>query len=194
MAFDRGSFETALAEYRFDDADRLLAQAPPDTVEMLSSVLEHRRTEAEELGRSRYQRILDLGASGSYGELLEICSDPTTTRLMALLTQAERDRVSLHLRGAERWAESKRETNRRRLGEARRALDGLDLQLARGLIARVDGRYLEPDDVEERDELLLDVSARSMELEELDQLDTQMKADQKPRRRLPWRRRKGPQG
>ncbi|MGA7272050.1 MAG: hypothetical protein WB239_13345 [Acidimicrobiia bacterium] len=192
MTFDPESFEAALAAYHFEEAEELLSHAPPDRVGGLRSELESRRIQAEESGRSRYQRILDLGASGSYDELLELHRDPVTPRLLATLSDAERQRVDLHLRGAQRWEESKRETNRRRMAEARKALDGLDLQLARGLIARVDGRYLDEGDAADRDDLLLELSARSMELEELSRLDEQFNNDRAGKRQPWWRRKKEP--
>jgi hypothetical protein len=188
MAFDPESFEAALAQYRFDEAEELLNRAPADRVGDLRLELETWRAEAEETGRSTYQRILDLGASGTYDELLELYRDPTTARLLATLSDAERERVELHLRGAERWEETRRETNRRRMAEARRALDSLDLQLARGLLARVDGRYLDEQDASHRDDLLLELSARSMELEELSELEKQFVSERGRKRRLPWRR------
>lgn len=188
MAFDPESFEAALAEHRFDEAEELIADASADEVPGLRARLGQSRTEAEETARARYLRILDLGANGSYEELLELYGDPATPHLLATLSETERQRIDLHLRGAERWEESKRETNRRRMAEARRALDGLDLQLARGLIARVDGRYLDDEDAQERDELLLELSARSMELEDLSRLDEQFEIDRVRKRRRPWQR------
>ncbi len=74
----------------------------------------------------------------------------------------------MHLEEALRWRAYKRRTSVRHLAEARTALDRLDIDLARGLVNKVDGRFLSDDQLEERDRLLLDISARSMELESLE--------------------------
>ena len=74
----------------------------------------------------------------------------------------------MHLDEALRWKAYKQRTSVRHLAEARAALDRLDVELARGLVNKVDGRFLSDDQLEERDRLLLDISARSMELESLE--------------------------
>ena len=74
----------------------------------------------------------------------------------------------MHLDEALRWRAYKRKTSSRHLADARTALDRLDVQLAKGLVNRIDGRFLSDEQLEERDRLLIDISARSMELESLE--------------------------
>ena len=105
---------------------------------------------------------------------------------MDLLPTAASDRARLHLRQARRWADRKRATNRRRLDEARAALTALDLELARGLLARVEDPFLDDAGRKERDDLLLELSARTMEFEDIARA---VPPPEQPRRRRWWRRR-----
>ncbi len=72
-------------------------------------------------------------------------------------------------------------------------MDGLDLELARGLMNRVDSRFLSDEQKEERDQLLLDISARTMELESLDENGDELIEKREPRQQRnsgrPWWRR-----
>lgn len=113
-------------------------------------------------------QLVELGRIDDHRAILELADDPATGPLLALLSPAARDRAELQIRLARRWADERRATNHRRLDEAKRALDGLDLELARGLLRKIDGEFLDEGAATTRDQLLLDVAARSMELEELE--------------------------
>jgi len=94
----------------------------------------------------------------------------------------------LFFRNAARWEDSQRQTALRRLADAERALSGLDLQLARGLLARVDGRFLDSEEIARKDALLLDASARTMELEHLENEGRRLISEAEPKKRRWWRR------
>jgi hypothetical protein len=80
--------------------------------------------------------------------------------------------------------------NARRLGESRRALEGLDFELAAGLMRKVDGRFLSAERREERDDLLLEMSARTMEIESLEPVRDEKKRPHRDGRRSARRRRR----
>ncbi|HZD23841.1 MAG TPA: hypothetical protein VE569_10635 [Acidimicrobiia bacterium] len=144
----------------------------------------------EDVERARQlgERIVRLGHERCQVELVELAGDPSTRRLLGLLPDSERSRAEIHLKSAERWEQSKRETNTRRLDEARRALDGLDLELARGLTRKIDGRYLSDEQLREHDQLLLDISARAMEMESLSETGRELIEETEPKRQPWWRR------
>lgn len=143
--------------------------------------------------QARYQQIIELSGERRYAELTELVHDPSTRELLELLPEASRERAELHLKAVERWEARRRETSLRRLSEARTALDGLDLELAQGLVNKVDSRFLTEEERAQRDQLLLDISARRMELESLQRSGRELWEEAQPRRqrddRRPWWRR-----
>lgn len=179
---DRGSFDRALDELRFDDAAAL---AGVDPASRLGEEVDRRRAEATEEALQLAQRLGRLVEAHDYRTVLEIDRHPRTHRLLALLDAAARTRSELRLREAHRWEDSRRASNNRRLAEARRALDGLDLDLARGLAAKIDEEVLDEGGRAAYDELLLAVTARTMELEHL---ETITPPPPLPPRRRWWRR------
>lgn len=134
-----------------------------------------------------HRRILELADADESRMLLAIADDPTTGPLLERLPEAARRRAHLQLRRARRWADRQRTTNRRRLGEARAALDALDLDLARGLLARIDDDFLDPEGRRRRDEMLLELSARTMEFEDI----ARRVPDVRPQTRRRWWRPRG---
>jgi hypothetical protein len=153
-----------LDEYRFEDAQQLLNDdTDPDLINEVAA----RRAEAEKRAEVIAQRLVELGAKGQLDEFLAMVDDPVTKRLVDLAAHSSLDRVDPYVQEAERWRKHQLDTNTTRLGEARRALEGLDLGLAEGLIRKVDERFLSDEGREERDQLLLDMSARTMEVESL---------------------------
>jgi hypothetical protein len=148
------------------------------------------RARAQDEARELHRRILRLGEDGDHMSILDVQADPATTPLLSLLSDAARDRAELTFRIAERWGDSQRQVNARRLGEAHRAFDAFDVELARGLLARLYDRFLTTEQVAERDDLLLALSARSMELEDLRQAEERL-TGRKPTSRRPWSRRRG---
>lgn len=139
------------------------------------------------------QRVIELGEAQNLEEIVALAHEQTTQPLVKLTPETYRRRAELYLREAKRWEERQKETNARRLTEARRALSGLDLELARGLMKKIDGRFLSQEQEEERDQLLLDISARAMEIESLSETGDSLIQREKPRhegpRRQPWWRR-----
>jgi hypothetical protein len=176
-----------LAEYRFEEAEQLLNDnTDPDLVAEVAAS----RSEAGKRAEVAAQRLIELGAKGQLDDFLATIDDPTTKRLVAMASPSSRDRVDLYGQEAERWRKHQVEVNAKRLGEARRALDGLDLGLAEGVMRKVDERFLSDEGREERDQLLLDMSARTMEIESLAQLGGRPKRPHQSGRRTNKRRRR----
>ncbi len=146
------------------------------------------RHAAQDRAQSLYQRLRELAETGDHARILQIRANPETARLMRLLPDTPRDRMELYFRNADRWEDSQRQTARRRLSDAGKALGGLDLQLARGLLARVDNRFLDEQEIAEKDQLLLEVSARAMELESLQETGSRLIEEAEPKRRRWWQR------
>lgn len=189
---ERVVIDEMLDAYRFERAEELIAQTDPAYVQELRDEIARRRVTAEEEARALYKRIIELGEESRRAELVEVANGSSTEALLGFLPEASRKRAELHLRDAMRWKRRRLEINARRLGEAKRALDGLDLELARGLMNRIDGRFLTEELADERDQLLLDISARRMEVEALEETGRRLMADSKPRpgdRKPPWWRR-----
>ncbi len=182
-----------LDELRFDEAEEMVENADSAAETGLLDEIEARRTAAEERARTIAEHIIGLGDEREFGQIVDLAHDPDTRRLLDLLPDTYRKRPDLYLREAIRWEQKRKETSTRRLTEARKALDGLDLELARGLMNRIDSRFLTDEQKEERDQLLLDISARTMELESLDESGDALIEKREPRQqrnsRRPWWRR-----
>lgn len=182
-----------LDELRFDEAEELAERGEREADAELLDQIAERREAAEERARTLAERIIELGDEREFKEIVDLAHDPDTRPLIDLLPDTYRKRPDLYLREAIRWEQKRREISTRRLAEARKALDGLDLELARGLMNRVDSRFLTEEQKEERDQLLLDISARTMELESLDENGDELIEKREPRQqrssRRPWWRR-----
>jgi hypothetical protein len=166
--FDRDRFDRALNGLAFDAAAALLETAGDAERGRLAAELELRREGAREAASNLHQRLERLAEEGVHEAVLEVDADPSTRPLLSLLDPAARSRAELRLREARRWRDGRRAANERRLVEAGRALDALDLKLARGLAQRIEGRFLDEQGRAGLDDLLLRLTARSMELEELE--------------------------
>jgi hypothetical protein len=179
-----------LDELRFDEAEDLVGMSGRDTDPELLTEIARRRDEAEESAAELARRVIDLGENQRLGEIVELAQEPAVRPLLSLVPDTSRQRAELYMREAERWASRRAEINARRLGEARRALEGLDLELARGLIRRIDTRFLSDEQEADRDRLFLDVAARAMEMESLAEtgrrLAGQNEVQQRSRRRRRW--------
>lgn len=173
----------ALEELRFDDA-AALAVDDVDAAQVKAA-----REAALEAARGLQTEMVELGRAGDHRRILELQADPRTERLLSLLSPAVRERADLQIRLARRWADERRSTNRRRLDEAAKALAGLDFELARGLLLKIDGAFLDDADRGERDRLLLDLSARSLEMEELSSQADRLLAQAAPPKKKRWFRR-----
>lgn len=134
-------------------------------------------------------RIRALAIRDEYRNLLEIDAQPDTIRLLNALGTDLAAAARLHLDAARRWKVRMEEANRRRLTEARDALNGFDLTLTRALLSRIEEDWLTSDDAAARDEILLQMEARTMETEDLTALAAEAFEQHKPRRRR-WRRKR----
>lgn len=150
--------------FRFDEAEEAAEQADSPLREEIAGL----RAEAEGQARALKHRIASLVADRRMAELAEIADATRPRSLLTLLGDSDRREAEMHLDEAVRWRAYKRKISVRHLSEARSALNKLDMELARGLVNRIDGRFLSDEQIEERDQLLLDISARSMELESIE--------------------------
>jgi hypothetical protein len=178
-----------LDEFRFEEAQRLLNESE-DTNPDLSDEVATRRVEAGQQAAVLVQRLVELGEKGELDEFIAMIDDPVTKRLMDLASHSSRARVDLYVGDAERWRTHQMDLNARRLGEARRALEGLDFELAAGLMRKVDGRFLSAERRQERDDLLLEMSARTMEIESLEPVRDEKKRPHREGRRSARRQRR----
>ena len=130
------------------------------------------------------KRILALAREHDHPGLLAIDADPETARLLATSGDGLATAAATHLQGARAWRRRKEEANQRRLAEARTAMDGFDLVRARSLVLRIEEEFLSPQSAADRDALLLEFEARSMESEQLQETAAQVIEEHLPR----WRR------
>lgn len=190
---DPSAVHEMLDELRFDEAEKIVEGEGGSADPQLLDEIAERREAAEERARTIAGHIIELGDEREFDEIVDLAHDPHTRPLLDLLPETYRKRPDLYLREAIRWEQKRQETSTRRLTEARKALDGLDLELARGLVNRVDSRFLTEEQEEERDQLLLDISARAMELESLDESGDELIERREPRQQgssgRPWWRR-----
>jgi hypothetical protein len=134
-------------------------------------------------------RIRALAVRDDHRGLLEIDAAPDTARLLDGLGTDLAAAARVHLDAARRWKSQMEAANRRRLEEARDALNGFDLALTRALLSRVEEDWLTPGDAAERDDVLLQMEARTMETEELTTLAARALEENRPRRRR-WQRKR----
>jgi hypothetical protein len=190
---ERSVIGEMLDEFRFDDVVSLIEQASDDPDPELLREIARRRAYAENRAKELVSRVIELGETDRFGEIIELAKEAATRPLLALTPASSRKRAELYVREAERWSLRRGEINARRLEDARRALEGLDLELARGLMRRIDDRFLSDGQEEERDRLLLDLAARTMEMESITEtgrrLADEIEPQQSRRRRRRWRRR-----
>ena len=139
--------------------------------------------------RQLASRIRALAMRDEHRSLLEIDADPDTSVLLESLGTDLAAAARLHLDAALRWKGRMEETNHRRLEEARVALDGFDLVLTRSLLSRIEEDWLTPDDAAVRDDILLQMEARTMETEDLTALADEAFKEFKPQKRR-WKRKR----
>ncbi len=139
--------------------------------------------------RQLTSRIRAHAIRDEHRSLLEIDADPATSRLLDLLGTDLAAAARLHLEAARHWRTRMEETNRRRLEEARTALDGFDLALTRSLLSRIEEDWLTETHAAERDDILLQLEARTMETEDLTALEAEAFKEFKPQGRK-WKRKR----
>ena len=141
-------------------------------------------TTEHDAARALSRRILVLARQHDHQALLDLDADPETERLLGLLSDDLASAAVVHLQGARAWRRRKEDANRRRLVEAKAALDGFDLARARSLLLRIEEAYLSSEGADERDAILIEFEARSMESEQLQETADQVIEEYTPR----WRR------
>jgi hypothetical protein len=148
-------------------------------------------TGEEELTEARalVDQILRHARADDYPALLEIDADPRTRGLLDALPDRQSRPADVYLRGARSWRSRQNEKARRKLQAASKALDELDVVLARGILRKIDSEVLEQPELTRYDELLLAVEARAVELEDIESgLPTLPPDDKSHRRKRFWRR------
>ena len=143
-----------------------------------------------EQARQLASRIRALAMRDEHRSLLEIDAEPNTSVLLESLGTDLAAAARLHLEAARRWRVRMEETNSRRLEEARAALDAFDLALTRALLSRIEEDWLTPDHAAVRDEILLQLEARTMETEDLSALADEAFQEFKPLKKRWQRKRK----
>lgn len=177
---DRTRLRELLDAFRFDEAfDMLDGDADPDLIDEVAG----RRDDAAKQAEVVVQQLIDLGTKGDLDEFLAVVDDPVNQRMIPLASPSARERLSVYSEEADRWRIHQFAVNERRLTEAQRALDGLDFGLAQGLISKLDEAYLTEEGHEMRDRILLEISARSMEVEPLAQIAAAQKQTRRKGRR-----------
>ncbi len=134
-------------------------------------------------------RILSLARAHDHDALLRIVDDPASIARLDLLEDDIARAARTHLEGAVVWRKQREAISRRRLDEAQEALDALDFALARSLLRRLEGEYVDDGDLERRDALFLDLEARMMETEQLQQSAAELIAERRPRGRR-WKKKR----
>ena len=186
--FDQAEFQSAIEGFEFQHAERLLEDAPPEVGAEMALLLESTRKAALDSAHALRSRIVDLGQGERYLALMEIAADPATVHLLDLLPGPARQRSDIYLRETAHWVGKQRSANRRRLTDAREALDALDVELAKAILGRIDSQFFDNAGSDERDRLILEMESRAMELDELSGTAEQVIAAEKPARRRRWNR------
>lgn len=125
-------------------------------------------------GRDRVQRAKDrageiarLARAHDNKGLLQLDSDPETEQLLGVLTPRLAGPAEAHLRAARAWRARMDRKAQDKLDAASKALDELDLVLARGIIRKLDVEVLDDSTIARYDQLVLAIEARTMELDEI---------------------------
>lgn len=140
-----------------------------------------------EQARSLASEIARLARSHDNKALLRVAAEPETEELLAALPDRESRQSKVHLKSAAIW---RTKLNRKALGKldaAKKALDELDLVLAKGILRKIDAEILDDTSLNRYDELLLAVEARAMEIDEIEAAIPNNPPDEEPRRRF-WNR------
>jgi len=178
--------EESLAAYDFGRALELARDLDADRREDAEERIERLRESAVAEATTLNVRVVELNGRQDFRALAQLAHDPRTRQLLSVLPVPIRQRSEMFLREGERWGEQRRSMNVRRLEEAARAAAGLDIRLAKALAAKLDADYLDEGLAQRRDELILELTAREMELDDLDLPEPP--APSPPSKRRWWRR------
>lgn len=129
--------------------------------------------------------VLRLAREDDHKGLWVIDTDPATDTLLSLLSDKQTAQARTHLKAARAWQVKQNRKARDKFASATKALEELDLVLARGILRKLDTEIFEPPELDRYDELLLAITARSIELEEI---ESQIRSDP-PEEKRRFRRR-----
>jgi hypothetical protein len=132
-------------------------------------------------------RIQEAALDDDFKALLTIDADPSSKALLDRLPAEQTVQARVHLRNARIWKGRQNEKAKSKLDAAESAIDGLDLQLARGILRKLDPGVLADIELERYDGLLLEVEARAMEIEDIESHITPPPPDKGQRRKPFWR-------
>ncbi len=133
--------------------------------------------------------ILRLARAHENKELVAIDADPATEALLSQLSDRQAGQARVHLKASRAWKTKQNRRARDKMDAAAKALDRLDIVLARGIVRKLDPDVLEPAELERYDELLLAITARAMEIDEIESsLPDEPPDDGDRRSRRFWRR------
>ena len=189
MGFMTDQMDELLAAYRFAEAEMLIETLPDEDRESAAKRLSLARLACEPAARRRSNAIQAAARNHKFETLLEINDDPLTAPLLSVLPIELQEAADIQLSAAISWRARKIEAHVRRLEEAEDALEAFDLPLARSLIGSIEDQYLSEEGRETRDRLLLDIEARSMEADALDETARQLEAELRPKQPKRWWRR-----
>lgn len=132
--------------------------------------------------------IIKHARADEHVELLAIDADPRTRELLDLLPEGEARQAEAHLKDTRIWRSNVNEKARRKFQAASKALEELDVTLARGILRKIDAGVLDQPQLERYDELLLAVEARTIELKDIEKGLPPLPNDTKHgRRKRHWR-------
>lgn len=151
-------WEQAIAEHKYDQARAL--GGPPESIEAAEQSAIGNATELR-------NRITTAAKAKDFRAMLEIEAEASTRSLLQLLPEAIATDAGTHLDDAVVWRTIQEDANTRRIKKAQGAFADFDLGLTRALIRKVDTEFLAEPDREAYDRLLLDMTARTMELDEV---------------------------
>lgn len=136
--------------------------------------------------RALVDEIVRHARADDYPALLDIDGDPRTRVLLDALPERQTRSAEVYLKGARGWRSRQNEKARSKLQAASKALDELDVVLARGILRKIDSEVLEQPELARYDELLLAVEARALEMEDIESGLPTLPPDDKPRQRKRW--------
>ena len=138
--------------------------------------------------RELVDRVVKHARADEYKALLKIDAQPETETLLALLPDRDARRAEVHLNGARTWRHTMNNKAKEKLDSAQTELDELDLQLARGILRKLDWEILYPEELERYNELMLSLEARTWEQEQIESQIEDIKPEEGERKnRRFWR-------
>lgn len=136
-----------------------------------------------EQARILVNEIIRLARAHDNKALVAIDDDAETRSLLGMLPARESRQAVTHLDGARIWQARRNRKALDKIDAAGKALDELDLTLAKGILGKIDPSILGESELARYDELLLAIEARAMELDEIQARLPEGPVETKQRRR-----------